>query len=140
MSAAVLAASFAALYASHMVADHVVQTDFQASFKAERGRTGVIAMAGHVGSYGLTQTLACTLLLVAGVPLSPLGLIVGLAVSAATHAFIDRRWPVQWILRHTGSDRFAALASGGMNGPYLADQALHVGCLFVAAVLMGALS
>lgn len=140
MSAAVLAASFVALYAGHMVGDHIVQTDWQAAHKADKGRTGVVAMAGHVIGYGLTQTVACAALLLAGAPLSLVGLTVGLVVSVATHAFIDRRWPVQWILRRTGSDRFAALTSNGMNGPYLADQALHIGCLFVAAVLMGVLS
>lgn len=139
MSGIVFAASFAALYAGHMVGDHVVQSDRQASLKAGKGWSAAAAMAGHVSGYALTQLVA----LVAIYPLatwSPVGFVLGLAFSAATHAFIDRRWPVLWILRRTGSANFAGLTSGGMNGPYLTDQALHVGCLFVAALIIGGMS
>ncbi|NYE44267.1 hypothetical protein [Streptomyces fulvorobeus] len=64
------------------------------------------------------------------------GLVAGFAVSAATHAFFDRRWPVRWLLEHVGSKGFASLKSGGMNGMYLADQALHQTALLVTALLI----
>lgn len=68
--------------------------------------------------------------------LSWVGLVAGLAVSAATHAFLDRRWPVRWLLQHTGKRDFAELRDGGLNGMYLADQALHQTALLVSAVVI----
>lgn len=53
-----------------------------------------------------------------------------------THAFFDRRWPVRWLLQHTGSPDFAELRAAGMNGMYLTDQALHQTALMVSALLI----
>lgn len=135
MNGIVFAVAFIALYAGHMIGDHVAQTDHQAHHKAGKGRAAAAAMAGHIGSYTAVQAVA--LLLVAGVGLTPVALGAGLVVSAATHTLIDRRWIAQWVLHNTGSPGFASLTSGGMNGPYLTDQALHIGCLFLAAVTVG---
>lgn len=139
MSAATFAAAFAALYAGHMVGDHLVQTH-----KMSQGKTAptgwLLPMAGHLAGYGLTQLAALICLAVVDVRLSLLGVVVGLAFSVGTHGFIDRRWPVRWLLEHTGSKEFADLNTGGINGMYLGDQAAHIGCLFVAALLIGGLS
>lgn len=140
MTAAVVAVAFAALYAGHTVGDHVVQTDWQAATKAGKGWPAFRGMAGHIVGYGTTQAVALGALALAGVPLGVAGVVAGLAFSMATHAFIDRRWPVQWILRRTGSANFAGLAGHGLNGAYLTDQALHVGCLYVSALIVGGLS
>jgi hypothetical protein len=56
---------------------------------------------------------------------------VGLVISAVTHGFIDRRWPVQWPLRKTGSANFAEMQLGVLS----ADQALHAFFLALMAVL-----
>jgi hypothetical protein len=64
------------------------------------------------------------------------GLAAGGAVSAITHAFFDRRWPVRWLLEQCGSKGFAELQAGGMNGMYLTDQALHQTALLVSALLI----
>lgn len=69
------------------------------------------------------------------VPLSPAGAAAGLAVSVGTHALWDRRRPVRWLLVHTGGARFASLADHGLNGMYLADQALHTASLWLAVLL-----
>lgn len=135
MNGVVFAAVFIALYAGHMIGDHVAQTDHQAHHKAGKGWTAVSAMAGHIGGYTATQAVA--LALVADVGMSLPAAVAALVISAATHTFIDRRWIVQWVLRNTGSSGFASLTSGGMNGAYLTDQALHIGCLFLAAVAAG---
>lgn len=140
MSGTIFAASLAALYVGHMVGDHVAQTDWQAAHKAGKGWPAASAMFGHIVSYGLCQAVALFVLRLVDVPVSNAASYAGLAFSLATHAFIDRRWPVQWILRHTGSANFAGLTSGGMNGPYLTDQSLHIGCLFVAALIIGGMS
>lgn len=122
------------LYAAHTVADHVVQTDHQAARKAESWR----AMAGHVGGYQLTQAAAVAAILrLTGLRASGPGLVAGSLLSAVTHAFLDRRWPVRAILRATRSPSFADMVSP-LHGQYLADQALHHGCLLLAAGLMAA--
>lgn len=133
---ATLATVFVALYVGHMLGDHVVQTDHQATNKAKPGWFGYRALAGHVLGYTATQFVALLAadLVAGGLPL--LGVAAALLFSGATHGFIDRRWPVQWVCRHTGSPNFAALATGGVNGPYLVDQSLHIGCLFVAALIV----
>ncbi|MER7331603.1 MULTISPECIES: DUF3307 domain-containing protein [unclassified Micromonospora] len=136
--AAVIAAVFCALFAGHHVGDHAAQTDWQAKNKAEPGWLGVRAMAGHLASYHACMVVALGGLAAAGVPLTFTGCAVGLAFSAVTHGFLDRRWPVRWILEHTGSRAFAA-SQTPLHGGYLADQSLHIGCLFVSALLVAAI-
>lgn len=164
---ALFAAVFVALYVGHMVADHVAQTDFQAAHKADstkalvRGEhltdrewkqarrivrwTAIAAMNGHLCSYALCQivALAGLALLQGSLGLSGWGVLFGLGFSVGTHGFIDRRRPVKWLLEHTGSRAFAKLGSPdgpqvGLNGPYLTDQALHIGCLFISALIIAA--
>lgn len=104
MDAGRFAAVLGALWAAHDLGDHVVQTDHQAATKASSWR----GMAGHVGGYTVTQCVALGALHAAGVRLRPGSALGGLALSAATHAFLDRRWPVVELLRRTGSGRFAS--------------------------------
>jgi hypothetical protein len=59
--------------------------------------------------------------------------LVVLGVSAASHALIDRRWPVQALLRAVGSQGLATLEWGVIA----ADQALHLSILAMLAVLLG---
>lgn len=103
------------LLIGHLLGDWLVQTDAQARRKAHRWG----AMAGHILTYHLTLAAA----------LAPVWrtvpALVTLAVSAVTHAFIDRRWPVQRLLRATGSPLFADQQWGVL----CADQALHLSIL-----------
>jgi hypothetical protein len=134
-TAAIIAVAFAALYASHMVADHIVQTDWQAQGKtADKG--WALPMAGHLAGYLITQYAFLYAVVLAGVPFGLWGFLGGLAFSVVTHGVIDRRRPVRWLLEHTGSADFAERTTP-ICGMYLADQALHVGCLFVAALIVG---
>lgn len=150
-AAARFAAAYAALWAAHDLADHVVQTDHQAAGKG--GRDGwARPLAGHVATYTATQTLALAALRTLGVRPRAGRVLAALAWSAGTHAFLDRRWPVVELLRRTGSERFAAPAvvvdldqplpqrqARGplpLHGPYLADQALHHVCVALAAAII----
>lgn len=140
-AAATFAAVAVTLAAGHQVADHVLgQTDRQAVGKAAPGWQGWRANLAHVAQYHavLAAMLGAAWSLL-DLSLSVGGVAAGLAVSVATHAILDRRWPVRWLLEHTGSAPFARLAGGGINGLYLADQALHYGCLWVAALLIAGL-
>lgn len=133
---------FIALYVGHMLGDHIAQTDRQAADKAGPWRgTASGALVGHVSSYAACQMAAIyAVLWVTGLHVSYVGWLAGIGFSAISHGFIDRRWPVQWVCRHTGSEAFGKLASGGLNGAYLVDQSLHIACLFVAALLMTGLT
>lgn len=122
------------LWSAHNVGDHIAQTDHQANRKTKDWS----AMTGHIASYQGAQTLAVGAVLAAtGLRCNRWALLTGAAISAGTHAFIDRRWPVARLLEATGSPRFAEMTKP-LNGPYLADQALHHGCLLVAALAMAA--
>lgn len=76
------------LLAAHDLADHVVQTDAQASGKPTSWR----AMAGHVGGYQAIQLGAVLAVSRMGdLRLSWRGILAGSLLSATSHAFIDRR-------------------------------------------------
>lgn len=132
--AAVFAAVAVTLFAGHQVADHVFgQTDRQARRKAEPGWSGWRHNQAHVAAYHVVLGAFFAAVVVAlALPVSGRGMAAGLVFSAVTHAVIDRRWPVRWLLRHTGSGPYADTA----EGMYQADQALHYGCLWIAAVLV----
>lgn len=161
---AAFGAVLAALWAAHDVGDHVAQTHRQAVHKSWPGRDGAWALGGHVASYTAVQLVAVgALRWWAGVRPSWWRTVVAVAFSAGSHALLDRGGTVVWVLRHTGSADFAraqiprqqvmftAQHSGHvayphaahvpehplpLHGPYLADQALHHGCLAVTAAIL----
>jgi hypothetical protein len=138
-SALVFAVAMATLVAAHQLADHIVQTDNDAKDKAAPGLNGWRHLLCHVGTYHATALVMLLITAVAlHMPLTVTGMAAGLGFSAITHALLDRRWPVRWILQHTGSAAFADRMSP-ICGMYLADQALHYGCLWVAALLIACL-
>lgn len=153
------AATYAALMPAHDLADHVVQTDHQAAHKAGPGWPAARAMAGHVGGYHAVQLAVLLALRLLGVRPSWRRTAAAVAVSAGTHALLDRRWPVRRVLELTGSPGFArpvvrtrgavepallrqnppTVAAEGplpIHGPYLADQALHHAVLAVCAAIL----
>jgi len=122
--------------AGHFIGDWIVQTDEQAANKA----TSWWANQRHMIGYHYTMVMifmgACLLHLG---DLDPRGLTelrndmaIIIAVSWVTHSIIDRRWPVVWLMEHTGSAPFSKTPWG----PMAVDQALHLGilCLLVATV------
>ncbi|MEW1912514.1 hypothetical protein AB0442_29440 [Kitasatospora sp. NPDC085895] len=145
---ATFGSTWAVLTVGHNLADHVFgQSDHQAANKGAptaedvaagaSPRRGWGACLAHVGQYHLVMAALLALVwLFIPLPLGATGLTVGFAWSAATHAVLDRRWPVRWLLQHTGSPAFAELRTAGLNGLYLADQALHSGALLISALLI----
>jgi hypothetical protein len=137
------------LLAGHMLGDWLVQTDHQATYKA-RPDCWPIAYAPETAagirvnrglSWRANQAHVCTyhltLLAALAYPLWPcpptLRLLMAFALSWALHSLIDRRWPVRWLVRVTGSPEFAKTTLGILA----ADQALHVATLAVMAVVLG---
>lgn len=129
------------LFAAHQVADHVLgQTDAQARAKARPGRPGWTALGRHLAAYHTVVVVMVGITVAAlDLRLSALGAGAGLLVSVGTHALWDRRSAVRWLLERTGAADFADLQDHGMNGMYLADQALHSASLWLAALVAVAL-
>lgn len=129
------AVAYAALRTAAHVADMWLQTDHQATHKAGDGLRGHRAMAGHVASYAGAQTVA----LVAanrllGMNLKPSRIAAAVALSGATHYFIDRRWPVRKLAAATGKQNFYDLG-GPLGGGFHLDQSAHHLFEAVAAVV-----
>jgi hypothetical protein len=119
---------FLILLTSHLLGDWVAQSDWQATNKTRSWA----ALAAHVAGYHLVMGLLLLLpVLRDGWPAGKA--LAVLAVSAATHALIDRRWPVRALLRVAGSPGFATIEWGVIA----VDQALHLSILAMLAVLLG---
>jgi hypothetical protein len=120
------------LWAAHNVGDHIAQTDHEAAHKAHDW----FAMVGHVNSYQVVQALTTDAVLgLTGLRCRPGAKLAGALFSGVSHAFIDRRWPVRWLLEHTAAPQFARMLAP-VNGPYAADQACHHACLLITALIM----
>jgi hypothetical protein len=139
-TAAVSSIAFAALLVGHHLGDHPVQRNADVHAKAapddqqladgKHPWTGWPACLRHVATYTLAQAAALAFVSLAA-PLALTGVLAALAVSASTHAVIDRRWIVQAIIH-------AKQAEDWPDAPYQIDQALHRAVLLVAAVLAAA--
>lgn len=137
MDAVIFAAGLATMYAAHQVADHGLgQSDYQAANKGKPGWLGWKAVLAHVFDYHLVMLgMMLLVIMVLSLPVTSVGFVLALAFSAATHAFLDRKWPVKWFLEHTGCPEFAKMTTP-LCGMYLADQGLHYFCLWVSALLL----
>jgi hypothetical protein len=137
MTAAVLfAAVFGAYLAGHQIADYWVQTSTQAMGKGLPGWAGRRACAAHVATYHLT--LAACLALAAwrlSLPVSPGWAGAGLAVSAVTHYFADRRKPLARLATLLGNGEFWRSGEGLASGAAHLDQSWHWLWLFAAALI-----
>lgn len=138
---AVLALMFAwTAGVAHEFADHIAgQTDKIAANKVKPGRIGWSHIAQHVFWYHLVMVVMLLIVVaIFNLPVSLLGFVTAILFSAVTHGFIDRRWPVKWLMQKTGSPNFAELQTP-ICGMYLADQSLHKLALWVSSILFAVL-
>lgn len=143
--AARFATAYAALMAGHEVGDYIVQTDAQAGAKGAHTHEGRMACASHVASYTATQGAALAVLnRRLGLGITPGRAALGLAVSAGTHYLVDRcagQWsdasdmaPALVRLAHRSGKGGWLQRDGGAGA--LLDQAIHKGCILVAAAVI----
>lgn len=136
---AVFAAAFAALYAAHVVADHWVQTGWQAANKGRRDHTGRRACAAHVATYAVTQGVFLVVMeIVTRIALPVSWSLAGLTVSAVTHYWADRRFTLAGLANRLGKGDFYRLGAPrtglqainqdriAPDGQLLVDQPAHV--------------
>lgn len=140
--AAQFAAVYAALTASHEVADHWVQIDEQAVRKGQPGRDGAIACLEHILTYTATQAAAVYAVQRAtGMRLSLKRAALGLAVSAVTHYVADRQgghWrdkAPRGVVRLAAVTGHAGWLERDPGAGYLLDQSWHKGWIAVAAAV-----
>lgn len=141
-------AVFATLLAAHQVADHWVQTDHQARHKGRRNWAGRRACAAHVGTYTLAGAVALGVTKSAtGTRLSASGAATALAISAASHYWIDRRFTLAGLAERCGKGSFYRVGAPRPGrddnpslgtGAYALDQAAHIGMLWIAALAAAA--
>lgn len=133
---------FPLLLAGHLLGDWVVQTDWQAANKAWAPRRVYLRASAKARdswwfSVRANQAHCLTYHLTMAAFVLPVwhtwGTGLAFLVSWASHGFIDRRWPVRWLLRRTGSPVFSELTWGVIG----ADQALHVAILAMIAAAHG---
>ena len=148
MAAGIASAIFMTLFVAHQVADHWVQTEWQANTKGLPGWVGRRACAGHVATYTITA-LICVQVAVSALDMHLSGwrIAIGLAVSAVTHYIADRRTPLKVMARWAGHREFHELGVPRPDhddnpslgtGKYALDQSYHVFWLFVAALVIAA--
>ncbi len=109
----------AAVLCGHFIGDWIVQTDWQAANKMTSWKANQQHMLGYHMTLALFIAFTGLWLWAAAV----------LAVSWATHSVIDRRWPVVWLMQHTGSRPFSQTTFGVVA----VDQALHLSILVAFA-------
>lgn len=128
----------AALSAGHHVGDYWLQSHTQATCKGMPGWRGRRACAGHVATYTLAL-LACVALAAwwLSLALNPVAVIAGLAVSAVTHYFADRRRPLRWLASLLPRKlEFFDSGAGLASGAAFMDQSWHWFWLFISALVM----
>lgn len=122
------------LWVAHQVADHVIQTD-QMSYRKMGAALGdwtlaILHAASHIA---LSVPMLALIDHLQGTPTNWAGTAVGMALIGLSHLYIDRRHPVQWVMKHTGSSDFAK-GEGPVYGPYHVDQTLHIAMLWIGAL------
>lgn len=126
------ASIFVLLYAAHMLSDYPLQTDHQASCKANRGGAGWLANLTHAGTHVLVSAIALTVgVLALELDLSAPAVAITLAWIGFSHSIIDRRRGViAWmkIARQTEFQKHGGAAH--------VDQTAHILALVIAALVL----
>ncbi|MFE6925918.1 transcriptional regulator [Nocardia sp. NPDC057663] len=136
ITAATFAAVLGAFLVGHQVGDYWVQTSHQAAGKGAPGWHGRWECAKHVATY--TLTLALCLAAVAWWLHLPIDLgwaAGGLAVSAVTHYWADRRTTLAALSDRLGLGGFYRAGTGLASGAAHLDQSWHWLWLGVAALV-----
>lgn len=156
LKAAVFAAVFVTLYVAHSVGDHWVQTSCQAADKGLPNWKGRLACARHVVGLTLTKgILLAPVVLLLDLPVTALGLVLGLGIDAGTHYWADRRTTLARLAHKLYKTEFYNLGTPAHpaapvtfngkpaahlgTGAYALDQSWHMLWLGIAALIIAAI-
>lgn len=147
--ATAFAVSLGALKTAHNVGDHWVQTHAQARDKGKRNPEGQLACLRHVATMTATKAVMLSATsAVTGVRMPAGRTALALALDAASHYALDRRWTAEKLakaLSFIGKDTFYRLGAprDGKDdnatlgtGAYALDQSAHDFFLWLAALLI----
>jgi len=146
VDAVAFAALAAASYPAHLLADHPFQTSACAMTKGEPGRAGRVACARHTATVVAFQAAAVVFVaVVAGLSLDPLAVAAGLALTAWSHYWIDRRFTAAGLWEAIGRTPFAQLGTPRADrddnpslgsGAYRMDQDWHILWIALTCLVM----
>ncbi|MFI6640129.1 DUF3307 domain-containing protein [Streptomyces sp. NPDC050504] len=130
------ASLFVLLYVAHLLSDYPLQTDHQAAHKAGAGACGWRANLAHALTHVAVTLVALAVgAAVLDLDLNLIAVAAGVLWIGATHAVIDRRWPVaRWMTLA----RQAGFAQHG--GAAHVDQTAHLTALVIAALAITGMS
>lgn len=136
-----------AMIAGHSFGDHWVQTGFQAMNKGRKDKVGRLACRGHVFSLQTTKLVLILVLMLAGLSISPLALVAGLAFDGITHYWCDRRFTLEGVCGRIGKADFYQMGKDTIHehapngthlgtGAYALDQSFHMLMIFIASLII----
>jgi hypothetical protein len=116
---------FESLLLAHLVGDWLLQTEWQANNKIQKWQ----ALLSHV----IVYHLVILAVLLAWFGFRNVNIYITVVALAVTHAVLDLRWPVEWIMktfRHTvanQSERWLVI---------VVDQSIHIILLGLASLFL----
>ncbi|MET7304645.1 transcriptional regulator [Embleya sp. NPDC005575] len=133
-AAATAAAVYVALYSAHQFGDHWIQRSTEAMGKGAPGLSGRWMCGRHVATLTATKLGAVALAwFTLGLSIGVVGLVVGLAVDAASHYWADRRTTLRRLAHAAGKGGWW---DNDPQAPYLLDQSWHVAWLLPTALII----
>ncbi|QUX27885.1 DUF3307 domain-containing protein [Nocardiopsis akebiae] len=144
--AVVFAVLAAASYPAHLLADHPFQSSQWAATKGGCDHAGRMACTKHVAVVVAFQAAAVlAVVAVTGLSVHPLAVAAGLALTAWSHWWFDRRFTAAGLYRAIGKTEFAALGAPRPGhddnpslgtGAYRMDQDWHTLWIAISALVM----
>lgn len=123
---------FAALLVGHLIGDYLIQQHTWSTRKVEPGWAGRAWCTVHAVTYAATcWVVLAVAVAVDGLTVNQIAVAVAMAANAALHGFLDRRWPLVWIIRATGSGSWL---DADPRALLIFDQVVHVITLYAIAV------
>lgn len=123
---------FAALLVGHLIGDYIIQQHTWSTRKVAPGWAG----RGWCTVHAVTYAAACWAVLavavaVEGIAVNGAAVTVGMIINAGLHGFLDRRWPLVWLVRASGSGPWL---DADPRALLIFDQVVHVITLYAIAV------
>lgn len=123
---------FAALIVGHLLGDFLIQQHTWSTRKTKPGWVGRAWCTVHAVTYGAACWAVLALAIaVEGLRVDGTTVAVAMVANAALHGFLDRRWPLVWIIRATGSGPWLDRDPRAL---LIFDQVVHAVMLYAVAI------
>lgn len=123
---------FAALIVGHLFGDFIIQQHTWSTRKTAPGWTGRAWCTVHAVTYGAAcWAVLAVAVAIEGIAVNGSAVAIGMVVNAALHGFLDRRWPLVWLVRASGSGQWL---DADPRALFIFDQVVHVITLYAIVV------